>query len=106
MFSESSLSGLKISDYGLNCYLFDCQRHAVNVDDNYFETGETYHKRLVHWNNQIVKSWSIFEVYYMCVIDVNITCVLIALFLHLFRGIYYLSFSDTSRNAALTSELK
>ena len=103
MFSESSLSGLKISDYGLNCYLFDCQRHAVNVDDNYFETDETW---LVHWNNQIVKSWSIFEVYYMCVIDVNITCILIALFLYLFSGIYYLSFRDTSRNAALISELK
>ena len=42
----------------------------------------------------------------MCVIDVNITCILIALFLYLFHGIYYLSFRDTSRNAALISELK
>ena len=37
----------------------------------------------------------------MCVIDVNITYILIALFLYLFHGIYYLSFRDTSRNAAL-----
>ena len=65
-----------------------------NVDDNYFETGETYHKRLVHWNNQIVKSWSIFEVYYMCVIDVNITCILISLFVYLFHGIYFISLSE------------
>ena len=41
----------------------------------------------------------------MCVIDVNITCILIALFLYLFHGIYYLSFRDT-RNAAQISELK
>ena len=41
-----------------------------------------------------------------CVIDVNTTCILIALFLYLFHGIYYLSFRDTSRNAALISKLK
>ena len=33
----------------------------------------------------------------MCVIDVNITCILIALFLFLFHGIYYFSFGDTYR---------
>ena len=42
----------------------------------------------------------------MCVIDANITCILISLFLFLFHGIYYLSFRDTSRNATLISELK
>ena len=42
----------------------------------------------------------------MCVIDVNITCILIALFLFLFHGIYHFSFEDTSRNAALIPELK
>ena len=40
----------------------------------------------------------------MCIIDVNITCILIALFLFLFRGIYYFSLADTSgNNAALIS---